>query len=99
MKLPNTDIRVHRLKTIQPHFDQVCTGEKTFELRKNDRRYCVGDWLLLVEYIPAKDEVTERAVLVQVTHILYGPVYGLAADYVILSIQPVTDCDKDDLHM
>jgi ASC-1-like (ASCH) protein len=40
----------HRLKTIQPYFNEVVDGKKNFEIRKNDRDYQVGDTLLLEEY-------------------------------------------------
>lgn len=40
----------HRLKTVQPYFTDVRNGLKTFEVRKNDRDFKVGDVLLLEEY-------------------------------------------------
>ena len=42
----------HRLKTIQPYFDNIASGAKTFEIRKNDRGFEVGDELLLMEWSP-----------------------------------------------
>lgn len=40
----------HRLKTLQPFFDDVKNGSKTFELRRNDRNFKIGDTLILEEY-------------------------------------------------
>ncbi|MDF2611454.1 MAG: hypothetical protein K0R92_2928 [Lachnospiraceae bacterium] len=40
----------HNLKTLQPYFDDVKSGKKKFELRRNDRDYQVGDKLNLFEY-------------------------------------------------
>lgn len=37
-------------KLTQPYFDEVKNGKKTFELRKNDCNYQVGDILVLQEY-------------------------------------------------
>lgn len=39
----------HVLKTIEPYFSAVASGEKTFELRRNDRAYQKGDTLVLVD--------------------------------------------------
>ena len=43
----------HDLKCVPPFFDDVLEGRKTFEIRKNDRDYRVGDTLILNEYQPA----------------------------------------------
>ena len=40
---------VHELKISTLFFDDVAEGRKTFELRKNDRDYKVGQWLDLYE--------------------------------------------------
>lgn len=43
-------MKIHELK-IQPHyFEKVVSREKTFELRKNDRDFQVGDVLVLKEW-------------------------------------------------
>jgi hypothetical protein len=39
--------RQHELKTDPEAFDAVASGAKTFELRRNDRDYQVGDVLVL----------------------------------------------------
>lgn len=39
----------HTLKTIEPYFSAVLSGEKTFEVRRNDRAYQRGDMLVLVD--------------------------------------------------
>ncbi len=39
----------HKLKILPQYFKAVQSGEKTFELRKNDRGYEVGDTILLKE--------------------------------------------------
>ena len=40
----------HRLKTLTKYFDAVCDGKKTFEVRKDDRDFQIGDTLVLEEY-------------------------------------------------
>jgi len=46
----------HELKIWPPYFEEVATGARTFEVRFNDRRYSVGDVLLLREYLPTDSE-------------------------------------------
>lgn len=39
----------HHLKIMLCHFNQLITGEKLFEIRRNDRDFKNGDWVLLTE--------------------------------------------------
>ena len=50
--LPDPPIqnREHALKTTNPWFSQIWEGTKKFEVRTNDRRFQVGDVLVLQEY-------------------------------------------------
>jgi uncharacterized protein DUF3850 len=43
---------VHELKCIQPYFRDMWHGHKTFDIRKNDRNFQLGDILHLREYYP-----------------------------------------------
>ena len=86
----------HYLKTVSPHFEDVDEGRKTFEVRFDDRKYKVGDILVLQHYIPPvknfNDDVikygsfTGRQIAVRVTHILKDPKY-VKHGYVIMSIK------------
>lgn len=38
----------HVLKTIEPYFSAVESGDKTFEIRRNDRAFQKGDTLVLL---------------------------------------------------
>ena len=40
----------HNLKISSRYFDAVTSGSKTFEIRYNDRSFCVGDEVLLREF-------------------------------------------------
>jgi len=88
-----TTERVHKLKTVQPFFDDVKYGRKEFELRKDDRGFSVGDRLDLYE--GTKDihpdfELREHLHR-YVKYKLTGGQYGLEEGYCILglSMEPV----------
>jgi hypothetical protein len=84
----------HVLKINPVFFRQVRDGDKRFELRKADRPFRVGDVLHLREFdqspCPYPDEgivgLTGEHLSVRVTHIMRGGSYGLASDYVCMSI-------------
>lgn len=75
---------MHQLKIKPKYLEDVVNGRKTFELRKNDRDFKVGDTLILQEY---DREYTGRFAKVTVTYLLKGGIYGLDKDYVILGIK------------
>ena len=76
----------HELKILPQYFRAVCGGSKTFELRKNDRDYQEGDYLLLREHDGEK--YTGLAIKVAVTYVLKDcPEYGLDKDYCILGLK------------
>ena len=41
---------IHKLKTLPAFYADVECGVKTFDIRKNDRNFRVGDALILEEY-------------------------------------------------
>lgn len=97
---------VHELKTWPPYFEEVLNGNKTFEVRKNDRGFKVGDTLVLKEWNPngyssvSPNEMTGaytgREVKRQISYILeggYRPYFGLHHDYDILGLKPLSGFD------
>lgn len=74
----------HQLKIGASFFEDICIGKKSFELRKNDRAYKVGDILELMEYIDGK--YTGRTVRVSITYILEDYT-GLEDGYCIMAIK------------
>lgn len=76
----------HELKILPQYFHAVWDGYKTFELRRYDRDYKVGDYLLLQEY--TGEYYTGSFIKVLITYILKDcPEYGLDKDYCILSFK------------
>ena len=58
----------HELKCWPEYFEQILTGYKTFEVRKNDRDYKVGDELFLREWDYLKMEYTGRELKMLITY-------------------------------
>jgi ASC-1-like (ASCH) protein len=75
----------HELKINPEYFTKVITGEKRFEIRKNDRDFKLGDYLTLREF--EGDKLTGMQTTVYVTYILHGPAYGLEEGFCIMSIR------------
>lgn len=88
-------MKQHLLKTDPDVFDAVDQGIKTYEIRFNDRDYQVEDELILLKTLFSGKEMKDGAELIytgnvvrlKVTHILYGPIYGIAEGWVIMSTE------------
>lgn len=76
----------HELKTWMPYFGEVLVGHKTFEVRKNDRDFQVGDTLILREWADDKKEYTGRKLARRVTYILNGGEFGIQGEFCVMSI-------------
>jgi len=79
----------HKLKTWDSVYHDVVYGKKTFEFRKNDRDFKLGDELLLMEVVPfiGGCSPTGRFCLFTVSYILHGGVFGVPEGYCIMSIE------------
>lgn len=75
----------HELKILPEFFDAVVMREKTFEIRKNDRGFKVGDWLALKEW--DGENYTGREVVRYVNYILYDWQAGLKDGYCIMNLK------------
>lgn len=74
--------KVHHIKLGASFFEDVCSGKKSFELRKNDRGYKTGDILEMLEFADGKH--TGRTVRVLVTYMLED-FTGLEDGYCIMA--------------
>jgi hypothetical protein len=80
---------VHELKTLEKYFNDLESGEKTFELRKNDRGFLPGHQLLLREYNLESKSYTGRTLHRKINYVLAGPEaeqFGLKPGYCILGL-------------
>lgn len=68
---------IHELKVDRKYFISIAQGKKTFEVRKNDRDFQIGDFLALneTEKTPGGVNYTGDAVLAIVKYILDTPDY------------------------
>jgi hypothetical protein len=92
----------HELKIWPPYFEAVASGAKTFEIRKDDRGFKVGDVLVLRELDTPENagagfcdfdmgpRLTGREVRAVVTYVLPGGQFGLGPEYVAMGIRLVT---------
>ncbi|HEX8225806.1 MAG TPA: DUF3850 domain-containing protein [Allosphingosinicella sp.] len=86
-------MNVHRLKSWPRLFAAICSGEKTHELRKDDRGFQVGDLIDLLEYDPGREAFTGRERRVEITYITDSSrpcalsQAALADGYCILSVR------------
>lgn len=83
----------HDLKLHESWFDDVASGRKNFEIRKNDRDYKVGDTLILREW--NENGYTSFAIFAEITYVLRHDNFpqGLCEGYCALGIR-VTDIRK-----
>lgn len=84
----------HELKILPEYFGAVEQGQKTAELRFNDRGFAVGDELLLREHrrpcgvCGSNGGLTGRVISVTVTHVVRSePMNGLRDQWVMLSFK------------
>ena len=89
--------KFHDLKTWRHAFQAVWDRKKTFEFRKDDRGFAVGDVLILKEWDPShgrqpwadgplRADYTGREVTVEVTFVLRGE-FGVPEGYAVLSFR------------
>lgn len=83
--------KVHELKCWPEFFNCVADGTKTFELRRDDRGFRVGDILVLREYKPKSSAsqiavYTGRILRKRISYLMSGPAFGLAPDWVCMSL-------------
>jgi hypothetical protein len=81
----------HILKTWPEPFAALSDGSKTFEYRKDDRGYRMGDMLVLRKWDPTLEttlplDSTPAELIRWVTYIVRGPGFGIPDGYCVMSV-------------
>ena len=83
---------VHNIKIKKKYYDAVLSGEKTFEIRKNDRDYQVGD---IIHFVPIADDcnmiIPHNPNEYKITYVFHGGEYGLEKEYCVFGIAPTIE--------
>lgn len=77
-------LMLHEVKTLPEHFQAVLSGDKTAEIRINDRDYKVEDTLILKEWKPDIG-FTRCHIATTITHIIDDKQDGIEEGFVMLS--------------
>ena len=81
----------HKLKTWPVYFEAVKSGEKNFEVRRDDRGFQKGDFLELQYYPPnvAERWQSREPLRRRITYVLTGGQFGIEPGYVVLGLGEV----------
>lgn len=83
---------LHELKIATEYYHRVCSGQKTFEIRKNDRDYQVGDVLLMREYDPKGKVYIDYSPALH-AKVVYISTAFLQEGYCVLGIELISNED------
>lgn len=78
----------HELKTWPAPFQAVLDGTKTYEFRRNDRNFMVGDRLWLREWDNVGEAYTGRSAVCEVSYMTYGA-FGVPEGFAVLALKNV----------
>lgn len=90
--------QTHVLKAVDRYFDAIERGDKTFEVRRNDRAFQTGDIIELVKVTeggtavssPGGNAFSRVTLRRQITYLLQGGQFGIEPAYCVLGLGPVT---------
>ena len=84
--------QLHRIKILESFANAVYSGDKTFEVRKNDRGYQKGDYVdFIVLYDSDKCEYIDHPLSkkrYEITYVLSG--WGIEDGYCVFGIRQAT---------
>ncbi|MFT8350066.1 ASCH/PUA domain-containing protein [Clostridium saccharoperbutylacetonicum] len=85
--------KIHELKILPQYFNVVADGSKTFEIRKNDRDYQVGDKLVLEEWECLERGYTGEEITKKIKYKItsYEFPEGIQEGYCILGLEDIDD--------
>lgn len=78
----------HHLKTWPPYFEEISAGNKTFDLRENDRGFREGDILIFEEWNPETKLYSGRQIKMRVGFMIQAE-WGLSPSTCAMSLLKV----------
>lgn len=75
----------HELKIYPKYFEDVLSRKKKFEIREDDRRFCIGDVLILKEWDNIK--YSGREIKAKVSYLIDDKFVGIQPGYVVMGIE------------
>lgn len=85
----------HELKVSPAYFHRLQLGEKTFEVRRDDRGFQKGDILWLREYksdaYTSVKNYSGNATYARIDYILTGGQFGIEPGYVVMALTFLED--------
>ncbi|WP_337090011.1 DUF3850 domain-containing protein [Leuconostoc pseudomesenteroides] len=88
-------MKIHELKLDTEYFDDVKSGLKTFEIRKNDRDYQVGDLISLSRFEDGKYLKTKSGLYANKENGLKAVPLN-EADTILMVVNYITDYEQKD---
>jgi len=81
-------MKTHSLKCWPEFFEAMLKGEKTFDIRLNDRDFQVGDTVKMREYDPDTKEYTGRGMDFNIVYITDGIFGQLGTNQIVMQLEP-----------
>ena len=88
-------MKTHKIKILRDFADAVYSGDKTFEIRKNDRGYQKGDIVVFEAMADSAFTMPTHPInktKYTITYVLNG--WGIKEDYVVLGIKEVKEVEE-----
>jgi len=83
----------HTLKTLPQYWDAVARGDKTFDVRRDDRGFQKGDTVELVKihagtrHPETNYDGSRKVITRRIRYILTGGQFGIEPGYVVLQLE------------
>ena len=84
-------MKTHSLKCWPEFFEAMLKGEKTFDIRLNDRDFQVGDTVKMREYDPDTKEYTGRGMDFNIVYITKGLHGHLGVNVIVMQLEPAIE--------
>lgn len=85
---------IHELKIQEAFYEAVLSGDKTFEIRKNDRGFQKGDTLILIKVDELGIKSLSDIIKCKVSYVLSG--WGIQEGHVVLGLTNVREiCNEN----